>query len=531
MISVIVPAYNAQDTLDKCLEALQNQSIASDQYEILVVNDGSTDRTPEIASRRGVRLIEQPNAGPAAARNAGANAASGEILVFTDADCEPAPDWIAQIASPFSDPDLAGAKGAYRTSQRSWVARFVQLEYEDKYGRMMRSMRRHGTIDFIDTYSAAYRQDIFLSNGGFDPTFRTASVEDQELSFRLAQKGYKMLFVPEAIVSHQHDQSVIEYWRRKFRIGYWKSLLLRGHPDRIGYDSHTPQVLKAQIVLLGLLSLAIALSPFYPLARWSALFLCGSFIFSAAPFIGWAAGRDPVVALVAPWLLCVRACALGMGLLVGWTRFQGDRGHRDRSIRGLDRLIKRSTDIVGSAIGLIASIPVLIVLAAAIKLDSPGPVLFIQERIGKDGRPFRMLKLRTMVDGAEDMLPEPTDLKALPQLKQDDDPRVTRLGRFLRRSSVDELPQLWNVLRGEMSLVGPRPEEARIVRLYSDWHRRRLAVKPGITGPMQVSGRADLGLDERTRLELEYIEHYSWWRDMCILMRTVGALISRRGAY
>jgi len=153
--------------------------------------------------------------------------------------------------------------------------------------------------------------------------------------------------------------------------------------------------------------------------------------------------------------------------------------------------------------------------------------------VGENGRPFRMVKLRTMVDGAEEMLPALVDLESLPSpaFKLRDDPRVTRVGRFLRRTSLDELPQLWNVLRGEMSLVGPRPEETRVVRLYNDWHRRRLAVKPGITGPMQVNGRADLSLDERTRLELDYVRHYSLWKDICILLRTVVAVVSGRGVY
>jgi lipopolysaccharide/colanic/teichoic acid biosynthesis glycosyltransferase len=118
-----------------------------------------------------------------------------------------------------------------------------------------------------------------------------------------------------------------------------------------------------------------------------------------------------------------------------------------------------------------------------------------------------------------------------PAVKLPNDPRVTRLGRFLRRWSLDEVPQLWNVLRGEMSLVGPRPEEPRIVAHYNDWHRQRLTVKPGLTGPMQINGRGDLSLDERVRLELAYIEHYSFWRDLEILIRSIPAVISGNGAY
>jgi lipopolysaccharide/colanic/teichoic acid biosynthesis glycosyltransferase len=190
-------------------------------------------------------------------------------------------------------------------------------------------------------------------------------------------------------------------------------------------------------------------------------------------------------------------------------------------------------DIVGSLVGLILAAPFMAVAAIMIKLDSPGPVFFYQERAGENGRPFRMLKLRTMVQGAGDMLPIPTTLADRPMaaLKPRDDPRVTRVGHFLRRFSLDELPQLWNVLKGEMSLVGPRPEEIRVVRMYGDWHRLRLAAKPGMTGPMQVNGRADLTLDARVRLELEYITDYSLWKDLQILVRTVAAVIRGQGAY
>jgi lipopolysaccharide/colanic/teichoic acid biosynthesis glycosyltransferase len=195
--------------------------------------------------------------------------------------------------------------------------------------------------------------------------------------------------------------------------------------------------------------------------------------------------------------------------------------------------LKRVIDVAGSLVTMALTAPVLPILALLIKLDSPGPVIFVQERAGKEGRPFRIFKLRSMVDGADEMLADLVDLENLspPVVKLRDDPRVTRVGRLMRRTSLDELPQLVNVLRGEMSLVGPRPEETRIVRLYNDWHRQRLAVKPGITGPMQVSGRADLDFDRRVQLELDYIEGYTVVEDLRILLRTLLAVISGKGAY
>jgi lipopolysaccharide/colanic/teichoic acid biosynthesis glycosyltransferase len=195
--------------------------------------------------------------------------------------------------------------------------------------------------------------------------------------------------------------------------------------------------------------------------------------------------------------------------------------------------IKRAIDIFGVLAGLVLGAPPMALAALLIKLDSKGPVLFVQERAGENGRPFRMYKLRTMVDNAEELLEQIIDIDTLdePVFKLRDDPRVTRLGRVLRRWSIDELPQLFNVLRGEMSLVGPRPEETRIVQRYSQWHRMRLKAKPGITGPVQINGRGDMPLERRVELEVDYIEHWSLWSDFRILLKTIPVVLRGNGSY
>ncbi len=195
--------------------------------------------------------------------------------------------------------------------------------------------------------------------------------------------------------------------------------------------------------------------------------------------------------------------------------------------------LKRSIDIVLSSVGLLASSPLMLVIAIAIKAGSPGPAIFVQWRAGRDGRPFRMYKFRTMVDGAEVERAQLAASRGLeePVLKFHHDPRVTGVGRFLRRWSLDELPQLMNVLKGEMSMVGPRPEELRIVGMYSAWHCQRLRATPGITGPMQVSGRAGLSLDERVRVELDYIGRASLREDAIILVQTLPAILHGEGSY
>jgi cellulose synthase/poly-beta-1,6-N-acetylglucosamine synthase-like glycosyltransferase len=241
------------------------------------------------------------------------SAAQGDLVLFTDADCEPTPDWIEQICAPFEDPQVSGVKGAYRTRQKTLVARFVQLEYEDKYRRMAQDQY----IDFIDTYSAGYRRDVLHEAGGFDTSFPTASVEDQELSFRLAKAGHRLVFQPLAIVYHQHASTVAAYARKKFRIGYWKVLVHVRHPDKLVRDSHTPQILKLQILLLPLLVASAALALLWSSLWWVPVSIAALLFASVVPFGLQVWRTDPLLAFIVPWLLLVRAVSLGTGFAMG----------------------------------------------------------------------------------------------------------------------------------------------------------------------------------------------------------------------
>ena len=196
-------------------------------------------------------------------------------------------------------------------------------------------------------------------------------------------------------------------------------------------------------------------------------------------------------------------------------------------------VLKRGLDTVLSAVILLLLLPLLIAIAVAVKLDDRGPIFFSQSRAGRNGRPFRMHKFRTMVEDAEALLPQLVRLDELPEpvFKLEHDPRVTRVGRLLRRWSLDELPQLVNVLRGEMSLVGPRPEQVEVVDRYSPEQCTRLLVKPGLTGPMQVYGRGALGLSERLIVERDYIENLTLGRDVRLLGMTISAVIRGKGAF
>ncbi len=193
--------------------------------------------------------------------------------------------------------------------------------------------------------------------------------------------------------------------------------------------------------------------------------------------------------------------------------------------------MKRMVDVLVSLLVLPFLLPMLCACALAIRLDSPGPVFFYQLRTGRGGRRFRMYKLRTMVRNAEELKQKYAHLNVLsyPDFKIVDDPRITRVGRFLRRTSLDELPQILNVLRGDMSLVGPRPTSFS-AQTYRLWHTARLEVQPGLTGLWQVSGRNELDFDDRLRLDIAYVRNRSALLDTQIVLRTFGAVLSRRGA-
>jgi exopolysaccharide biosynthesis polyprenyl glycosylphosphotransferase len=194
--------------------------------------------------------------------------------------------------------------------------------------------------------------------------------------------------------------------------------------------------------------------------------------------------------------------------------------------------IKRLFDVAASSAALAALAPLMLSVAVVIKLSSRGPVLFKQQRVGRHGRPFHMLKFRSMVVNAEELKAKLMALneQAGPVFKMKRDPRITPIGRFIRKFSIDELPQLINVLRGEMSLVGPRPPVPSEVARYEAWQRRRLSVRPGLTCVWQVSGRNEISFEEWMYLDMQYIDHWSLAQDFELILRTVPVVLTGRGA-
>lgn len=761
--------------LPACLDALNCQDWRKDRLEIIVVDDGSTDQTPHVAKSYPIEYYRQNNAGPAAARNLGAEKASGDILLFTDADCIPNPDWVTQMVTPIlENPDVVGVKGKYRTIQRGIIPRMIQLEFEERY----RKLNKRRDIDFIDSHSAAFRKSEFVNAGGFDPEFPRANNEDVDLSYRIANGKGRMLFNPNAVVTHTHPNNLNEYLRTKFSRAFWRMLVYRKHPKKAATDSYTPQTMKMQIVFCWALLLSFLTWMLFPVEGKLPLKVFAiAFGLMCLPF--WVSGitRDPLITIISLPLLILRALSFGAGVFLGivfldrrssWIRTglilsdylfcflsmgaayyirtnlipypehfsypanaylvlaavlplvlilanwqQGlyrvrssstDFHHATRifkahlilamitmtgfyllkltysrltlflflgislvlisssrwlfrklwiqvlkrginqsrvlivgtgetsqllmekllkfpelgykvvgvisdndtqsELRGIPilgdyrdipnvvhhkhvheviiadplvsrektlelilqigrlnlpvkivsnlyeiittrtelngfadipiieiptpkaqrvrNLIKNVLEYILTIILFLVSLPLWILIWAAIRFSSRGPAIFRQERIGKDGKPFKIYKFRTMYQDVNNYEEAPRDKM---------DPRITKVGRLIRRTSLDELPQLLNVLRGEMSLVGPRPEMPFIVDQYNDWQRIRLSIKPGLTGLWQILGRKDLYLHENLEYDFFYIKNQSILLDLIILLKTIPAVLKGKGAY
>ncbi len=318
MYSIIIPTFNGEKRVGKTIEALLSQN-TDKAFEIIVVNDGSSDRTLELLEEynkkdQRVIILDQKNAGPAAARNNGAKHAQGDIILFTDDDCIPEPDWFEHMIRPFDDKEIAGAKGTYLCAQKEDVAKFVQIEYEFKYEKL----KRHNTIDTIDTYSAAFRKDIFLELGGYDETFPVACAEDFEFSYRMSGKGHKMVFVPEAKVWHHHPDTLKWYLQKKYKFAYWRWLAIKKNPGKLKNDTHTPNTMKYNALNAPILLLSFFFSLFSD--KWTKYFLMslGVFAFLSKDFYFFILRKKTELKTKAPIYIFGRAVAQFLGILRGF---------------------------------------------------------------------------------------------------------------------------------------------------------------------------------------------------------------------
>lgn len=313
--SIIIPAYNSEKTVDLCLQALLSQSVPRELYEIILVDDGSTDATAEIVQPYPVIYHYQKNTGPAAARNQGVELAKGEIVLFTDSDCVPDHCWIQEMASPFiKNPKISGVKGAYKTKQRGLTARFAQAEFEDRFTLLEKS----AFIDMVDTYSAAFKREVFLKAGGFDPSFPVANNEDTELSYRLVSAGHLFVFNPSAFVYHTHPDTLKKYLKIKFWRGYWRIVVYARYPGKAVKDSYTPAVIKIQTLIMLLVFALILLCLFLPVIPFYLILSLLAFVLlTSVPFSWIVLKKDTILGLISPIYCLLRACVFAAGSMGG----------------------------------------------------------------------------------------------------------------------------------------------------------------------------------------------------------------------
>jgi glycosyltransferase involved in cell wall biosynthesis len=313
-VSVIVPAYNAEQVIEQCLKGLERQTAPRESFEVLVVDDGSKDRTRDLAEAFGARVLTQANRGAGAARNLGVQSARGEIVLFTDADCEPDPGWVQAMLVPFSDDAIVGVSGVKKTHQTSIWAQFVQAEFDYRYDRIS----AHPRTDFVDSAAAGYRRQAFLEYGGFDPTLKEA--EDVEFSFRLAERGCSLVLVRNAIVYHKHPESLGVYLRRKFDYARWRAVVYARYPRKAASDTRTPQAQKLQAALAFALAPVLAAGVFWTIWLWGVGLLALAFIATTFPFARRCWKVSPRLGLYAPWVLLLAGYATGAGMLIGMLR-------------------------------------------------------------------------------------------------------------------------------------------------------------------------------------------------------------------
>ena len=318
MISVVVPMYNSEKTIVNTIKALLKQNYPKNKYEIILVDDGSTDKTVEVASKFPVKIIKLKHKGPAHARNVGVKKSKGNIVLFTDADCIPDKNWIKNMVNPFKNEEVAGVSGTYKTLNKdNLLARFIGYDIQYRH----ENMKKRRYIDFVGTFSAGYRKSVFLNERGFNTFFLTSSGEDPELSYRIAKK-YKIVFQPSAFVWHPHPDKLKKYLIQKYWRIYWRFFMYDKHKEKMLGDSYTPFKslisLYTQVLSLGLFGLMIILSFFISIPLQVLIFIILLLIFVPnIKFSLWVWKYDKSLTFISPFLYFLRNIVYILGGVIG----------------------------------------------------------------------------------------------------------------------------------------------------------------------------------------------------------------------
>jgi len=331
-LSVVIPAFNSARYIRRSLDAVMALEAGGHELEVVVVDDGSTDGTAELVQAYPVRLVRQGNAGPAGARNTGWRHAAGEFVFFTDSDCVPSPGWLLGLLPGFDDPRTGAVAGSYAIANpESWLARLIQAEIAGRHRRMPDFVKAGGT------YNLAVRRKLLERLGGFDESFPTASGEDNDLSYRIREAGYRIAFRRDCRVSHHHPERLGNYVRTQFVHGYWRFRLYRKHPRYMSGDDYTRPGDMAEIVLAALVPAGVVASAAVP--AWGGLPAAGPLgallaleAFAAGRLA--AANRDWVLGPAGAFVYTIRAFYRAGGLAAGAAgALAGPARQRSRAIR------------------------------------------------------------------------------------------------------------------------------------------------------------------------------------------------------
>jgi len=317
-VSVVIPAYNAARTIGEAVAHSLSQTKGSLQVELIVVDDGSTDDTAAVAESAGATVIRQRNAGPAAARNRGWESATGTFICFTDSDCIPTAGWLENLLDGFTDSQVGAVAGSYEIANpSSWLARWVQQEVMERHKRMPSFIRAFGS------YNVAIPRHVLQATGGFDPVYRRASGEDNDLSYRIIKKGWRIAFRPQAKVAHFHPEKLWRYLTEQYRHVFWRAKLYKAHPDMTGGDDYTRVRDRIEpILVLGILGFALLAVLGITRLMWPLFFLLVLYfsIHLSWP-VSWWLGEGKADALPYCGVTFLRGFTRTFGLAVGFLRF------------------------------------------------------------------------------------------------------------------------------------------------------------------------------------------------------------------
>ena len=514
-VALVVSAHNEEAVIRRRVENALALDYPAEDLEVIVASDGSTDLTDAIvgeiaAENPRVRLLQCPREGKVAAQHRSVRATSSDVLAFTDANSEWHPDALRALTRNLADPEVGYVCG--------------QLRLESPDGANMEGIYWRYEMWVREQESTA--SSITAGNGAIYAVKRDAYVEDDPrfghdfgFPYLMEQMGRRAVYEPEAVaVEKPAAEPEDEYGRKVRTISRALGHILSGRifgPTRPLYMaelvSHRVLRYSTGILHLGLLVsnlMLVARAPFYRRVPRASARRAGA--------RGGGQGATAHPGRPARLLLLRRHQGHGRrARALPPVRDAADLG------QGEGHALNRAADLAVAGVGLAITSPLLGLAALAIKLEDRGPVLYRQTRVGRNGVDFEVLKLRTMVVGAEGV--------GAGYAVDEGDRRITRVGRVLRRTSIDELPQLWNILRGDMSVIGPRPTLRYQVEQYDEHQRHRLDIRPGLTGWAQVHGRASLPWAERIELDVWYVENRSPRIDLEILLRTPFALF--RGTY